>query len=108
MARSKLNFDNPLLNGNAAESKPTEKRKPGRPRQDDLVRDNSSQEGLPADYTRFSVICKTENVKNLKDYAYTKRITLKESFDEIIEKFFQDYRSNPNNEELLDHTRGKK
>lgn len=109
MARSKLSFNNPLLSGgNAAESEPTERKKAGRPRREDLVRDNSTQEGLPADYTRFSVICKAENVKDLKDYAYTKRITLKDAFDEVVESFFRDYRSKPNHEELLDHTRGKR
>jgi len=108
MARSKLTFDNPLLSGNTAEREPTEKKKPGRPRRNDLIRDNSTQEGLTAEYTRFSVICKAQNVKELKDYAYTKRITLKEAVDEVIEGFFHDYRSNPDNEELLDHTRGKK
>lgn len=108
MARSKLNFDNPLLSGNAAESESTGRKKAGRPRREDLVRDNSAQDGLPAEYTRFSVICKAGNVKDLKDYAYTKRITLKEAVDEVIESFFRDYRNNPDNEALLDHTRGKK
>ena len=108
MAQSKLSFDNPLLRGSAAEKELTEKKKVGRPRRDDLVRDNSAQEGLPAEYTRFSVICKADNVKDLKDYAYTKRITLKEAVDEVIESFFREYRSNPDNEELLDHTRRHK
>ena len=108
MARSKLTFDNPLLSGNTAESEPTEKKKPGRPRRNDIVRDNSAQEGLTAEYTRFSVICKADNVKDLKDYAYTKRITLKEAVDEVVESFFREYRNNPDNEKLLDHTRGKK
>lgn len=113
MARSKLSFDNPLLSGSAAdatdatESEPTVRKKAGRPRRDDLVRDNSAQDGLPAEYTRFSVICKADNVKDLKDYAYTKRITLKDAVDEVVESFFRDYRSNTDNEVLLDHTRGK-
>ena len=106
MARSKLNFDNPLLNGAASE--PTEeKKKLGRPRRDDLVRDNSTQDGLPAEYTRWSVICKVETVRDLKDYAYTKRITLKEAVDEVVGSFFREYRANPENEPLLDHTRGR-
>ena len=111
MARSKLNFNNPLLSGSAAEaaeSEPTVRKKAGRPRREDLVRDNSTQDGLPTEYTRFSVICKAKNVKDLKDYAYTKRITLKDAVDEVVESFFRDYRSNPDNEALLDHTRGKK
>ena len=48
------------------------------------------------------------NLKDLKDYAYTKRIPVKEAIDEIIEFFFDAYRSDPKNEKLLDHTRGKK
>ena len=105
MARSRLSFENPLLSGgNAAEKEPAERGKRGRPRREDLVRDNSTQEGLPIEYTRFSVICKAENVKDLKDYAFTKRITLKSAMDEVIESFMSNYRSNPNNEELLDHT----
>ena len=109
MARSKLNFDNPLLSGNAAESEPTEKATSGRPRRTDIIHNedggNSAQEGLPAEYTRFSVICKVSNVKDLRDYAYTKRISVKTAMDEILESFFQEYRSNPDNEPLLDHTK---
>ena len=114
MARKKLDFDNPLLNGNAAESEPTEKKEPtarrrrGRPRRDDLIRDNSLQEGLPEGYTRFSAICKVDNINILRDYAYTKRIPIKEALDEVLEKFFEDYNKNPKNEKLLDHTRGRK
>lgn len=104
MAKSKLSFDNPLLSGNTDEKEPTEKRGVGRPRRDDIIRDGV-QEGLTADYTRFSVICKVKSVKDLKDYAYTKRITIREATDEVIESFFEAYRNNPENEALLDHTK---
>lgn len=107
MAKTKIGMDNPLLGG---QSEPTDKKPHGR-RRADLVRNenggNSVQEGLPIDYTRFTCICKLDNVNDIRDYAYTKRITVKEAVDEIIEKFFRDYRKNPKNEELLDHTRGK-
>lgn len=105
MAKNKLSFDNPLFSGNTEEKEPTEKKSVGRPRRDDLIRDTGLQEGLPADYTRFSVICKVKSVKDLKDYAYTKRITIREATDEVIEKFFEEYRKNPENEALLDHTK---
>lgn len=116
MARSKLNFDDPLLTGAAAPEAPEaleKKKEPtakkiGRPRRDDLIRNHSAQDGLTEDYTRFSCICKVANLKDLKDYAYTKRIPVKEAIDEIIEFFFDAYRSDPKNEKLLDHTRGKK
>ena len=103
---AKLSFNNPLME--SYEESTTRK---SRRRNPDLIRNedggNASQEGLTADYTRFSVICKVKNVKMLKDYAYTKRITVKQAMDEVIEKFFDDYNSNPKNEKLLDHTRGK-
>ena len=102
---SKLNIENPLFKSEPTEEK--EKKKPGRPRRDDLIRDGSTQNNLTIDYTRFTCICKAANVKDIKDYAYTKRITTKEAFDEIVEYFFKNYRKNPKNEELLDHTRGK-
>lgn len=103
---AKLSFNNPLMEGyEELTARKSRRRNP------DLIRNedggNASQEGLTADYTRFSVICKVENVKRLKDYAYTKRISIKQAMDEVIEKFFDDYNSNPKNEKLLDHTRGK-
>lgn len=109
MARKRLDFSNPLL---SAENEPTVRRTAGRPRREDIIRNeeggNSTQEGLTADLTRFSVVCTAANVKDLKDYAFTKRQTIGSSFDEILEKFFKEYRSNPKNEPLLDHTRGGK
>ena len=123
MARSKLNWDSPLLEGAAtpeeqeaqetpkAPGKAEKKKEPtakkiGRPRRGDLIRDHSSQAGLTEDYTRFSCICKVANLKDLKDYAYTKRIPTRDAIDEIIEFFFKAYRGNPKNEKLLDHTMG--
>ena len=108
MARSKLTFENPLISTGAEEKKkePTERKKPGRPRNKELVR-GGVQDCLPPEYTRFALICKTANVKDLKDYAYTRRISIKDAFDEIVEKFFKDYRRNKKNEPLLDHTGGK-
>lgn len=113
MAEKKLNFDNPLLKdyGEPTAEEPM-RRKRGRPRKDGMNRNpdggNSTREGLPIGSTRFSVISKDENIKNLKDYAYTKRITIKDAFNEIIEDFFKRYKKNPKNEQLLDHTGGNK
>lgn len=113
MAKSRLDFSNPLLSpaavgslSNTEEREPTEKRKKGPARKPDVVRNedggNSAQEGLSPDNTRFSCICKVDNVKRVKDYAYTKRITIKQAMDEIIESFFADYSG-----DLLDHSEGK-
>ena len=107
MAQKTLGFDNVLLRNKVNEE--TGKRGPGRPRKEGLVRNleggNSTQEGLSPEFTRFSAICKVKNIKDLKDYAFTKRITIREAVDDILEEFFAAYRSNPKNEKLLDHTR---
>lgn len=108
MAKSKLTFDNPLISTGAKEGKkePTGRKKPGRPRNEELVR-GGVQDGLPPEYVRFSLIVKTANIKDLKDYAYTHRLSIKAAFEEIIETFFKNYRRNKKNEPLLDHTGGK-
>lgn len=114
MAKAKLDFNNPLLSPAAVgslsdleEREPTARKKlKRRDRKTDVVRNedggNSAQEGLNPSNTRFSCICKVENVKRVKDYAYTKRITIRQAMDEIIEAFFEGYSG-----ELLDHNDGK-
>ena len=99
MATSKLKINNALLRN----SEPTEKRR-GRPPREDLIHGDSKLEGLPEGYTRFSIICKQDNIQDLRDYAYTKRISLRDALDEVIETFFDSYRNDPESEELLDHT----
>lgn len=114
MAKSTLNFDNPVFSPEAvgtlseqAERELTEKkRKKGPARKPDVIRNedggNSSQEGLNPANTRFSCICKVENVKRVKDYAYTQRISIMQAMNEIIEAFFDNYTG-----DLLDHSQGK-
>ena len=62
----------------------------GRPRREDLVRDNTSQKGLPEDQIRATFLVNVDVLDTLKDYAYTERLILKdvvgEAFEEYIEK----------------------
>ena len=115
MPRKKLDFSNPVF----AQEEPTAKaqdapaKKPtGRPRNPELIRiedgGSSTQAGLTEEYQRFSVILKVSNVEDIKNYSYTHRIPIKDATDEIIEKFFQDYRNNPANEPILDRRKGTK
>lgn len=101
-----LDMNNPLM------SEPTEKKTRGRRRNPNILhRDEdgpSAQYGLTPEYTRFSVICKIENADLIRDYAYTKRVTIREAIDEIVEQFFKSYNKNPKNEPLLSHKRNKK
>lgn len=99
----KLNIKNPLFNTGEepAAEETTAKKKMGRPRKSDLVRDNSAQAGLPEEWQRATFIVKVSALDDLKSYAYTKRIPLKDALTEVIEKFIADYKANPDNEELL-------
>ena len=80
----------------AAEKKETR----GRPRRDDLQR-GGSDDGLPVELRRFSVIMQKDTANKLYDYAYTKRITVKDALEEMVQKFIADYEADPKNEPLL-------
>lgn len=99
MAKKNFLESNPLFT-EAAEPTAEPKSK-GRPRKADLVRDNSAQEGLTEDYTRATFILRVDQLNELKDYAYTHRITIKEALETVISKFMEDYRANGG--ELLQH-----
>lgn len=77
--------------------KPSANLKRGRTRNESLVRDKTSQNGLPEDWTRATFIVRVELLNKLKDYAYTKRITLKEALNIALKNLLDD----ENN--LLDH-----
>lgn len=102
----KLNINNPLF----ADSEPTpqaaespQKKKNGRPRKNDVVRESGSQQGLTEEYTRATFIMKVETLDALKDYAYTNRISIKDAITDIIDSFIKEYEANPDNEPLLQH-----
>lgn len=102
----KLGLDNPLFNIDQTEETTQEtpqKKKTGRPRSNDIVRDNSVQAGLTEEYTRATFIMKVETLDALKDYAFTKRISIKEAITDIIDGFIKDYEADPDNEPLLHH-----
>lgn len=54
-------------------------------------------------YTRATFILEKETVDKIKDYAYTKRITIKEAVTLMVDTFIDDYYKDPKNEELLKH-----
>lgn len=75
--------DNPLF---AEQRQQEHKKKIGRPKKAGVVRDNSVQEGLTADYTRATFIVRVDLLERLKDYVYTERTSLKEEINEILEE----------------------
>lgn len=75
--------NNPILNTEAQER--ANKPKRGRPQSEHLVRGNSVQEGLTAEYQRATFIVRVDLLKKLKDYAYTERKDLKVIINEVLE-----------------------
>ena len=64
--------------------------KRGRPRKADIVRGNSVQEGLTADYTRATFIVKCENLEKLKKYAVKERLSMKDAVNGILENALEE------------------
>lgn len=58
--------------------------KRGRPRKDDLVREGV-QAGLSEEYTRATFILKVELLEELKNYAYTERLNIKDAVNELLQ-----------------------
>lgn len=53
----------------------------------------------------FSVRLEKEMADWVRDFAYTKRYTIKEALAVMVNKFMADYQSDPENEPLLKHKR---
>ncbi len=113
MARTNGLGSNPLLNTDTSSfdvdkeraelgiEEPGETRKTkGRPKNDSLIRESGTQEGLTKDWTRATFIMNVDTLDRLKDYAYTERISLKEAVDDILKAFLDDYQKT---HELLKH-----
>lgn len=62
----------------------------GRPRNENLVRDKSPQEGLPEEWTRATFIVRCDQLDKLKDFAYTKRVSLKKALEVALDEFLKD------------------
>lgn len=92
--------NNPLFNPAQEQEAEREKKKFGRPRKEGVQRDGAGA-GLQEGTTRYTVIFHNSTMKFLRDYAFTKRITIKEAMRIMIEKFEADYYADPNNEKLI-------
>ena len=56
----------------------------GRPRTNFREVTKSSQEGLPENWTRATFIVRESLLEDLKDYAYTRRVTIRDVLDEAL------------------------
>lgn len=66
------------------------KRQVGRPRNENIIRDNSLQEGLTGNWTRATFIVRCDQLEKLKDFAYTKRVSLKKAMEVALDNFLKD------------------
>ena len=57
--------------------------------------------GWHENFRGYTVYFHKDQLKFVKDYAYTKRITVTEAMNEIISKFEADYYADASNEQLL-------
>jgi len=101
--------NNPLFSDVGADQTQEAQEKPkrgkGRPMKDTVVRGNSVQEGLTADYTRATFIVDVSLLKWLKDYAYTERLSMKEAINSLLQRALTEAMSDYEREgkELLEH-----
>ncbi len=64
--------------------KPETLRGPGRPRKETTIREPGNRKGLQPGQERFTVVAETELLNELRDYAYTERITLRAALDQAM------------------------
>ena len=91
--------NNPLENSalftaeQAAEIKEKEpKNKKGRPAKDDIIK-TGAQAGLTADYTRATFIVKLSVLDQIKDYAYTERLSMKDAVNKLLIDSLEAYKA---------------
>lgn len=87
-SKPKFNLENSGL-FNQAETPEEPKKKLGRPLNERIVRDNTVQEGLTADFTRATFIVEVELLEKLKDHAYTERLSLKDLINKILREYLE-------------------
>ena len=104
---AKFNLENnPLFSQETTEEAP---KKRGRPKNDNIVRDNSVQEGLTEDYTRATFIVRVSLLEKLKNYAYTDRLSMKDAIDKLLTEALdrEEKRLKKQGSKLLDRNGGK-
>ena len=97
--KEKFNVESSEIFGDMsrAEIRDAVTRRPGRPTNDNLVKENGAQKGLPQEMTRQTMIVNVEQMNMIKDYAYTERRKLKD----VIAEAFQEYIENHVDKEKL-------
>lgn len=65
----------------------------GRPTKDDIIR-HGAQAGLTADYTRATFIVSVELLEDVRNYAYTERLSMKDAVNKLLSDSLSAYKEN--------------
>lgn len=76
----------------------------GRPKKDEIIR-TGVQAGLTEDYTRATFILSVATLEDVKNYAYTERLSMKEAVNKLLTASLDAYKANGG--KLLDRNGGK-
>lgn len=103
MAASKYKLENsPLFTPEQEAEIIKQGGKIGRPKNDNLIR-NGSQAGLTKEYTRATFIIDVDILEDVKNYAYTERLLLKDVINDFLKKGVEAYKEAGG--ELLDRNK---
>ena len=91
--KEKFSIDGSALFGNMSQDEIREAvtHRPGRPKNEALVRDTGSQKGLPTELTRQTLIVSVDQIETLKNYAYTERKKLKDVVSEAFREYIENH-----------------
>lgn len=91
--KGKFNVDGSALFGSMTQEEIRESvvQRPGRPKNEALVRETGSQKGLPAELTRQTLIVNVDQMETLKNYAYTERKKLKDIVAEAFKEYIENH-----------------
>lgn len=62
----------------------------GRPKKDTIIR-KGVQAGLTENYTRATFILSVETLEDVKNYAYTERLSMKDAVEKLLKQSIDDY-----------------
>lgn len=91
--KEKFNVDGSALFGNMTQEEIRNAviQKPGRPKNENLIRTTGSQKGLPAELTRQTLIVSVDQMETLKNYAYTERKKLKDVVTDAFKEYIENH-----------------
>ncbi len=77
----------------------------GRPKKDNIIREGS-QAGLTEDFTRATFIVNVDLLEEVKNYAYTERLSIKDAVNKLLSDSLEAYKKDGGT--LLDRKGGEK